>query len=151
MRQVWLSPLKSLEIMKPQVDDRGYDLVLEANKVLRHIQLKTTFKGSTVNRFKINMGLCDKPGGCVVVLQFDEKTLKLGPFFWFGGKPGKRLPDLKRYKTAKHSKGNAQGVKSLRPKIKVVPRSAFDKVDSIEEIACRLFGATAGENGKAAR
>jgi hypothetical protein len=29
MRHVWLSGIKRLEILKPQVDDGGYDLVLE--------------------------------------------------------------------------------------------------------------------------
>jgi hypothetical protein len=30
--------------MKPQVDDAGYDLVVEANGVIRHIQRKSLFR-----------------------------------------------------------------------------------------------------------
>ena len=33
MRYVWLSGIKRLEVLKPQVDDGGYDLVLEANSI----------------------------------------------------------------------------------------------------------------------
>lgn len=40
MRHVWLSGLRRLEVLKPQVDDGGYDLVLEAANVARHIQLE---------------------------------------------------------------------------------------------------------------
>jgi hypothetical protein len=87
MRHVWLSGVKRLEVLKPQVDDGGYDLVLETTSVVRHIQLKATFKGSTVRRFNVNAGLAAKPSGCVVCLLFDDKTLNLGPFYWFGGAP----------------------------------------------------------------
>ncbi|MGH7428281.1 MAG: hypothetical protein ACREJ4_07980, partial [Candidatus Methylomirabilaceae bacterium] len=68
MRHVWLSGIKRLEILKPQVDDSGYDLVLEANAIVRHVQLKATFRGSKVARFNVNMALAQKPSGCVVVL-----------------------------------------------------------------------------------
>jgi hypothetical protein len=34
MRHVWLSGIKRLEVLKPQVDDGGYDLVLEACRSL---------------------------------------------------------------------------------------------------------------------
>jgi hypothetical protein len=140
MRHVWLSGIKRLEILKPQVDDGGYDLVLEANSIVRHVQLKATFRGSKVNRFTVNTGLGLKPSGCVVVLLFEPKTLELGPFLWFGGKPGQRLPDLSGYPVARHTKGNAQGVKLPRPKLRVVPRSAFKTAASVIDIAKRLFG-----------
>jgi hypothetical protein len=47
MRHVWVSGGKRLEILKPQVDDGGYDFVLETGSVVRHIQLKTSFEGSS--------------------------------------------------------------------------------------------------------
>jgi hypothetical protein len=144
MRHIWLSGIKRLEILKPQVDDGGYDLVLEANTVVRHIQLKGTFRGSKVNRFSINTGLALKPSGCVVVLLFEQATLELGPFLWMGGAPGQRLPDINKYPIAKHAKGNAQGVKLDRPGIRAVPRTAFDKVPTIADLAEHLFGQLAG-------
>jgi len=52
------------------VDDEGYALALETSGVVRHAQLKATFRGSKVNRFNINMGLASKPSGCVVGLIF---------------------------------------------------------------------------------
>ena len=42
MRDLWLSGVERIEVLKPQVDDGGYDLVLEARGVVRHVQLKTT-------------------------------------------------------------------------------------------------------------
>lgn len=79
MKAVWLSGLRRLEVLKPQVDDGGYDLVLEAGDVVRHVQLKATFAGSTVRNLKINLGLAPKPSGCVICMHFDPDTLSLGP------------------------------------------------------------------------
>lgn len=143
MRHVWLSGLRRLEVLKPQVDDGGYDLVLEAGNVVRHVQLKATFKGSTVKSFKVNLGLAGKPSGCVICMLFDQENLDLGPFYWFGGKPGEKLPDLINFKTAKHTKGNAQGVKTERPNLRVLPLSAFQQVPDIQALATLLFGSLA--------
>ena len=140
MRYIWLSGIKRLEILKPQVDDSGYDLVLEAKTIVRHIQLKGTSRMSKVNRFSVNTGLLAKPSGCVVVLLFDPSTLDLGPFLWMGGLPGQPLPNLGKYPISKHTKANAQGVKLDRPGIRSVPRKAFDKVPTIIALAERLFG-----------
>jgi hypothetical protein len=83
--------------------------------------------------------LADKPSGCVVWIYFNEKTLSLGPFFYFGGGAGKPLPSLKNYKIAKHTKGNKDGFKAERQKIKVVPKASFKKIESVEDIYARLF------------
>lgn len=140
MRHVWCSGARRMEVLKPQVDDGGYDIVLEANAVVRHVQLKATFRGSTVARFNISAGLASKPSGCVVVLQFERETLELGPFLWFGSAPSSPLPGITRYPLAKHTKGNAQGVKAVRPGLRSVPRSAFERVSSVPVIVEKLFG-----------
>ena len=65
--------------MKPQVDDAGYDLLLESNGIARHLQLKASFHGSRTARQNIRLELAKKPSGCVVWILFDTKTLGLGP------------------------------------------------------------------------
>ena len=144
MRHLWLSGIKRVEVLKPQVDDGGYDLVLEGNNVVRHVQLKATFRGSKVGRFNVNTRLATKPSGCVVVLLFDLRTLELGPFLWYGASPGEPLPDVTKYPIAKHPKGNAQGVKLQRPRLRVLPRSAFQQLPSISEVSDCLFGVRQG-------
>src|SRR5437867_2052984 len=64
MRHLWLRGEWRLEVLKPQVDDGGYDLVLEANSIVRHVQLKASFRGSTVDKVDINALLAGKPSGC---------------------------------------------------------------------------------------
>lgn len=140
MRHAWLSGLRRMEVLKPQVDGGGYDLVLESKSVVRHVQLKATFRTSTVRRFTIHTGLSRKPSGCVICMHFDQETLELGPFFWLGGAPGEQLPDLSRFPVARHTKGDSKGVKNPRPNLRVVPRSAFERVDDVALLAAKLFG-----------
>lgn len=138
----WLREDCALEISKPEVDRSGYDLVAEANGHIRHIQLKTTFLGSNNSSQKIQLSLGSKPSGCVILIYFDQETLALGPFLYFGGKPGENLPSLASYKVAKHTKANALGIKAERPNIRSVPISAFKKVATLEGLYAQLFSAS---------
>ena len=67
--------------------------------------------------------------------------MALGPFLLFAGEPGERLPDMSTLKVAKHSKGDANGVKKDRPNLRVVPKARFKSVATIEELYRALFGA----------
>lgn len=136
----WTSGDCALEISKPEVDRSGYDLIAEANGVIRHIQLKATFVGSSTASQKLHISLGGKPSGCVVLIHFDKETLVLGPYLYFGGTPGEPLPSLANHKVAKHTKGNAQGIKGERPNIRTIPNSAFAKIDTIQELYFQLFG-----------
>jgi hypothetical protein len=127
-------------VLKPQVDDGGYDLVLEANAIVRHVQLKSSFRGSTVDKVNVNVLLASKASGCVVFMWFDQQTLDLGPFLFFGGQPGEKLPDLSGMKIGRHTKANTKGVKTERPSIRTVPLSKFERVDTVELLVARLFG-----------
>lgn len=140
MKRLWLRGDWRLEVLKPQVDDSGYDIVLEANRVVRHIQLKASFRGSKVRVAKVNALLADKPSGCVVFMWFDADTLALGPFAFFGGAPAETLPDLANLKVGRHTKGDAQGVKAERPNIRVVPLARFERLADIDALVVRLFG-----------
>jgi hypothetical protein len=71
---------------------------------------------------------------------FDAEALDLGPFAFFGSKPGKSLPDLTGMKIAKHVRANSLGVKAERPNIREVPLSRFERVATIEDLSSRLFG-----------
>ena len=84
LRALWCAGPISAEVMKPQVDDAGYDVVVEANGVIRHIQLKSSFHGAKTASQKVHLRLGEKPSGCVIWVVLKPKTLELGPFLWFG-------------------------------------------------------------------
>lgn len=140
MRSLWLRGIARFEVLKPQVDDSGYDLVFEANGITRHVQLKSSSRTATTALVKASLGLGKKPSGCLIWVRFDPTTLDLGPFYWFGGKPGKPLPDIREFKIGKHTKGNAQGIKKERPNTRIIPRAKFEPVDDVSSLVSRLFG-----------
>lgn len=140
MRRLWLSGIAQVEVLQPQVDDSGYDLVLEANGIVRHIQLKSSFQDASTNQVKVSLKLAQKPSACVIWVIFDPKTLELGPFRWFGNLPGQPIPDVATFKVAKHTRGNSKGEKKERPNQRTLPRSKFEKVADIDQLVTRLFG-----------
>ena len=140
LKHSWLHHQCTLEVSQPSIDRAGHDVVLEANGITRHVQLKSSSLDGATAVQKVHLALASKPSGCVIWLRFESATLALGPFLFFGGEPGQPLPDLDDFQVAKHSKANAQGVKSERPNIRVVPQARFRRVESIRQLYETLFG-----------
>ncbi len=135
----WLEDSCSLEVAKPEVDNQGYDLIAEENGIIRHIQLKAAHLNAKVAKQTVHVALASKPSGCVVWVYFNEETLQLGPFLFFGGPAGRPLPSLDEMRVAKHSKANAEGFKAERPEIREVPKGQFVKLETVEQVYARLF------------
>jgi len=131
MRMLWLRGIAQFEVLKPQVDHSGYDLVLEANGIVRHVQLKASASTSATSRVKASLKLAKKPSGCVVWIIFDPESLTLGPFRWYVGNPGKPMPDIAGFRIAKHTRANSKGVKKERAAQRTIPRAKFEKVDDL--------------------
>jgi hypothetical protein len=141
LRHLWISGVPQVEVLRSEVDSAGYDLVLECQSIVRHVQLKAARVGGKRANVGVNMNLAAKPGGCVVWVYFDPETLKLGPFLWFGSAPGKPLPVLIGLKVGKHSKGDSTGHKAKRPNIRIVPKGRFERVETVPEVVALLFQA----------
>ena len=142
LRRLWAAGVWEAEVLKAEVDAAGYDLVMEVGGVLRHIQLKASYNGSTVREQTINAKLADKPSGCVVWIGFNPDTIELGPFYWFGGHPGEPLPSISGFKKAKNTRADASGRKGERPNSYVLKRTACKRLDSLGEVIEHLFGIT---------
>ncbi len=138
LKRSWLHHACVLEIAKPEVDNSGYDLVAEAKGLVRHIQLKTSIIGGKTASQKVHMKLAEKPSGCVVWIYFNEETLELGPFFYFGVD----VTSLSEFKKAKHTKGNKDGFKAERQNLRVVPKRSFVKFETVGDIYAQLFYVT---------
>lgn len=140
LKSLWKKNIRDIEVLKAEVDSGGYDVVISCGGTIRYIQLKASYKGATTREQKVQLSLGTKPNGCVIWMQFAPDTLELGPFYWFGGAPGLTFPDILSKKIAKHTKGNAEGVKLDRPNLRVLKKADFTKLATIEEVVFRLFG-----------
>jgi hypothetical protein len=132
-----------IEVLRAEVDKGGYDVVLEANGIIRHIQLKSSHRLAKTSDVSINIALARKPSGCVIWIRFDSETLALGPFLWFGGEPGAALP-LLGDQVGKHTKPNTKGLKTERPNMRILKRGRFTVLPTIADVAPALFGVSLG-------
>jgi hypothetical protein len=137
----WKTGSCSLGVAKPEVDCHGYDIILEDGKAIRHVQLKTTKIGGKAAYQKIHTALEERISGCVVWIYFNEETLELGPYLFFGDEIGHPLPSLASFKAAKHTKGDAAGTKAERPAIKQMPKRYFKTLNTITQVYDELFKA----------
>lgn len=143
LQEVWYYFGATVEVLRSEVDASGYDVVFECTGRLRHVQLKTSKPDAKVSGQKVNVALASKPSGCIVwiVRHEDRQTCRMRlSYLFFGGEAGHPIPSLDGFKVAKHSKGNAQGVKKERPAIRVVPKSQFTEVGTTRELVRKLFG-----------
>lgn len=70
LRFAWLRDEARLEVMKPEIDRSGYDIVLEVHGVCRHVPLKTSSHSAKTSRQNIHVDLASKPSGCVIWTRF---------------------------------------------------------------------------------
>jgi hypothetical protein len=136
---MWRNGGRDIEVLKSEVDRGGYDVVLESNGIIRHIQLKSSFHGSKVREVDVSTKLLRKPGGCILWLEFDPESLAIERYYWFGGAAGTALPDL-GLRVSRHSKGNSDGEKNERPIHRVLTRGRFEPLADISEVVGKLFG-----------
>ena len=125
----WVKRDYSLEVLFAEVDNAGYDIVLIRKNKPAYIQLKATNTESRTKEFNINRRLEDKPGGCVVLIEYTSTNLS---YYYF------KAQDLIQYKIAKHAKANSKGVKGEREGIVKVPKKKFD-LCTIDELIEKLF------------
>ena len=136
---MWRIGARDIEVLKSEVDRGGYDVVLEANGIVRHVQLKSSFRGSKVRKVSVSTKLLRKPGGCILWLEFDPESLAIEGYYWFGGNAGNALPDL-GLTVARHSKGNGTGKKTERLIHRVLTRGKFEAVTDMSGVIGKLFG-----------
>ena len=75
----------------------------------------------------------------MIWLIFDPATLEIQSFLWFGAAPGTVMPSLGE-RVARYTRGDRLGRKGERAMIRVVKRSAFQELRSMQEVIRALFG-----------
>jgi hypothetical protein len=139
LRRLWQGGEKDVEVLRSEFDAGGYDLVMSQRKVVRHIQFKSVREGGAAAYVTVSLKLLEKPSGCVIWIVLGP-GLELKSYRWFGGPPGEPLPDIRDFKVAKQTKANAGGTKLEKPNHRIVSRSRFEQLDTLDEVLTRLFG-----------
>jgi hypothetical protein len=139
LRYLWVAGIPGVQVLKPEVDAAGYDLVLSLGRVIRHVQLKASMRNARTQSQPIHGALGEYPSGCIVWIVLNE-DLTFERFLWFGDAPGQPLPSLTRFTRAKHSRANAEGIKNERVNTWRVPKSKFTQIERMAGLVETLFG-----------
>lgn len=129
----------AFDVLRSEFDAGGYDVVLTAGSVMRHVQLKVTRVGGKRRHVDIHTALSDRAGACVIWMMANPDTLEIGPFYWLGSEPNAPLL-VPEGRITRHSKANASGIKAERQALRNVPKSRFRRYDRVSDIAEALFG-----------
>ena len=73
LKRSWRDGNCSMEIAKPEVDSKGYDIIAEIDGVVRHIQLKSTVRGAQAAGQNVHVDLALKPSGCICHVPYGYK------------------------------------------------------------------------------
>jgi hypothetical protein len=144
LRQLWKRGATDVEVLRSEFEAGGYDLVMSYRKTVRHIQFKSTTEGGKTTSVTISSKLLEKPSGCVIWIGVSPRDLELKSYRWFGGTPGEPLPNISNMKVARHVRGNAKGIKVEKPNHRIVPRSRFEQLPTMDAVLDRLFGPLPG-------
>ena len=125
---------RTFELLRTDCDRDGHDLVIWANGITRHIQLKSQIAGGRSREVTAQTALTRRSSACIIWMTYDPTTLRPCASRFFGGAPGERIPALGS-KIAVHSRG-----KGPRPDHRIIAASRFETVATIEELVNRLFG-----------
>jgi hypothetical protein len=138
LRHLWCRDITGISVLRPEVDNAGFDIVLTYGHTVRHVQLKCSRAQASTARQNIHVYLAAQPSGCVVWLVIDDQ-LEFVRFGWFGAAPGQPL-SLDGFKTARHTKGDATGFKAPRPSLRSVPVASFTQLPNMAALIQALFG-----------
>ena len=130
---------KLLEIATAEIDNKGFDVVLTVGKITRHVQLKCLKLGAKRRNIDVNVGLFDKPSGCVLLCEYNPSDLEFTGFYFFGNPPGKRLPDIRKLPVALNPRRSLKG-RTPRKNVRNIPKRRFAQVSKIEGVVEKLFG-----------
>lgn len=126
------------EVTYSDVDNSGYDLVIEWRGVVRHIQLKSSI--SSTSPVRVNASLSRKPSGCVVLMECNADLSEVH-YRWLGNPP-KAMLDFNGCKPAKHTRANSEGIKRESISAVKVPRGRFQRFEQIGDLVKVLFPPT---------
>jgi len=148
LQEVWYRFKKTVEVLRAEVDASGYDVVLECNGFMRHVQLKTSSPDKNGSQ-PVNVALASKPSGCVVWVFRHEDTESCRTqlsYRYFGDSPGIPLPNMESFRFGKRTTKGKGGVKPTRASIRMIPKGQFATVPDTKALVERLFDLTFAPN-----
>lgn len=133
-------PLCPLNISNSEVDDSGYDVVLEYGGIVRHVQLKQAHNKKRPQKYSVRVPFATLPGACVVVIIHAISNLRVSSYSFYGKDPDQPMPYIEAHRTTKHpGRRDANGNRKLRLNYRDALYSKFEKNINLHELFNLLF------------
>lgn len=143
LQYLWTRDIFDVEVLRPEFDAHGYDLVMTRGNVVRHIQLKTgraRGKPKKPSRISVSRSLAEKPSGCLLWIGIDD-NLKPEHFFWLGSAcPGEPISGIDSWPAPKRRAPRTDGDRPDRDGYHVIPKDRFELLNDVGDVLQRLFG-----------
>lgn len=117
---------------KPMLDDAGYDMVLDCAGTIKLIQIKTMVQGGSTSSWKVKKDFLERDQAIVIVIIYDIDKWEIKSFLCCSSK--KEKVDVQNLPSAKHTKCNADGIKSPRLEQVELQKSKFDEIICIKDV-----------------
>lgn len=137
----WFHHNKEVRILHCEIDNTGFDILINCGGIDRYIQLKTSDYSSKRSYQKFNTTLLQKQNPCIIWITYyfnpEKRDLDLRYLFW-GKEIGQRTPGITQFGIGK-TKTNSQGIKKELAHIRNIPRGHFHEVPP-GKLFEKLFG-----------
>lgn len=119
-----------VEVARAEVDAAGYDLILELDGDIRHVQLKASRKGGSTKKQTINRKLADRRGGCIVWVEYAVNPARCRADLSYLWREAIKLPTT----VARNPRNGTPRINSCE-----VKKSEFQRLSGVEELVGLLF------------
>lgn len=131
LQECWFRRRRLVEVLRAEVDAAGYDLVLESEGVIRHVQLKASRKGARTSRQTINARLQERQGGCIVWVFYGVQVVTGRAQLTYRWREASDLPERR----GRHTRGGRE-----RENTRIIRKGEFEAVQDTAALVDRLFG-----------
>jgi hypothetical protein len=136
LQEAWYGFEKTIEVLRSEVDAYGYDLAIECNGILRHVQLKA---GQSARYVTVHLSLAEKPRACVIWIRrkLDRTSGRTTlSYLYYGGHSKQRMPSVEHFPKGRHTRGD----KKERPDTRVLKKTDFTPIADTTDLLRVLFG-----------
>lgn len=140
LQLLWQRGIYDTEVLRPEFDAHGYDVVIARGRIIRHVQIKATIRNNKKD-VSLHPELAEVASGCMVLVNVTE-CLNIKGYSFFGGAPGEGLPlaALGGLRPAKRAGFDRDGKRRLKPNHLRLPVNKFTQFAELGDLVEALLG-----------
>ncbi|QRM18433.1 hypothetical protein GBK02_02965 [Dechloromonas sp. TW-R-39-2] len=145
-------PEVRMDILRTEVDESGFDLVLTMSGRTRFVQIKQVNSEGKNKSFSVRTDFTLMPGSCVVVIVHRDFDLAIEGYRYFGATPNDPMPSVDGFNSSVlPGRRDKEGNKKVREHYRDIPGPRFRKLPSVSDLLDALFPNAASQPAEASQ